>query len=63
MNSFDVCNRSTLEQYYSETLAKFDACKAKKLKLNMSRGKPSDKQLDIAAGVLTTIQTPADCYD
>lgn len=39
----------------------FLECKAKGLKLNMARGKPSKLQLDLAEGVLQTVTTAQDC--
>lgn len=41
----------------------FEACKANGLKLDMSRGKPSKLQLDVAEEILTAVQTPEDCMD
>ena len=54
---------SELKTAYSEAMLAFEACKSKNLKLNMARGKPSKAQLDIAAQLLTVIQTPEDCFD
>jgi len=39
----------------------FAACKAKNLKLNMSRGKPSKMQLDVVKDILTMTITPEEC--
>lgn len=48
---------------YDKTLAEFEAWKAKGLKLNMARGKPSKQQLDIVIDILTVLSDPADCVD
>lgn len=48
---------------YDKTLAEFEAWKAKGLKLNMARGKPSKQQLDIVSDILTVLSDPADCVD
>jgi len=39
----------------------FLECKAKELKLNMARGKPSKLQLDVAEGILQTVTAAQDC--
>ncbi|MDY4581291.1 MAG: aminotransferase class I/II-fold pyridoxal phosphate-dependent enzyme [Candidatus Faecousia sp.] len=52
-----------LEQEYQRVLASYEACKAQGLNLNMARGKPAKKQLDLVSGILTTLQTPEDCFD
>ncbi len=38
-----------------------EACKSQKLSLNMARGKPGKKQLDLVSGILTVLTDPADC--
>ncbi len=50
-----------MEIAYKEALAAFEGWKAKNLKLNMARGKPSKAQLDIVSDILTTLTDPADC--
>ncbi len=52
---------SQMEIAYKEALAAFAGWKAKDLKLNMARGKPSKAQLDIVSDILTTLTDPADC--
>ncbi len=51
------------KEEYEKTLAEFEAWKAKGLKLNMARGKPSKQQLDIVSDILTVLSDPADCVD
>lgn len=41
--------------------AKFNALKAKKLKLNMAGGKPSKAQLDMVSDMLSILTEPKDC--
>ena len=52
-----------LEAAYSAELAHYEACKAKKLNLNMARGKPAKAQLDLVSDILNVLQTPEDCFD
>ncbi len=52
---------SQLETAYKAALAAFEGWKAKNLKLNMARGKPSKAQLDIVSDILTVLTDPADC--
>ncbi len=52
---------SQMEIAYKEALAAFEGWKAKNLKLNMARGKPSKAQLDIVSDILTVLNDPADC--
>lgn len=48
---------------YAALQEQYDAWKAKKLSLNMARGKPSRAQLDMVSGILTVLQSPEDCFD
>ena len=48
---------------YDKVSAEYESWKAKGLKLNMARGKPSKKQLDLASDLLTVLTDPADCVD
>ncbi len=60
---YSCMNREQLELEYQKVLADFDSCKAQGLNLNMARGKPARKQLDLVSDILTTLQTPEDCFD
>lgn len=46
---------------YTQALTDFENWKAKNLKLNMARGKPSKAQLDTVSGILTVLTDPAEC--
>jgi len=48
---------------YAKVSAAFESWKAKGLKLNMARGKPSKQQLDLVSDILTVLTDPADCMD
>lgn len=52
-----------LEQEYASVLAEYERCRAQGLNLNMARGKPAKKQLDMVSDILTVLQTPEDCFD
>ncbi len=52
---FTQMNVVDLEIAYKEAKAKYDSYVAKKLKLNMARGKPGAEQLDLALGVLESL--------
>jgi hypothetical protein len=39
----------------------FQECKAKNLKLDMSRGRPAKEQLDMISDILTAVSTAEDC--
>lgn len=63
MRPYAEMTAAELEVAYQSAKEAYEACKAKKLKLNMARGKPSKVQLDIAAELLTVLKTPEDCFD
>ena len=46
---------------YEACLASFEGWKAKNLKLNMARGKPSSAQLDLVSDILTVLVDPREC--
>ncbi len=50
-----------MRKAYQENLAAFEGWKAKNLKLNMARGKPSAAQLDMVSDILTVLTDPRDC--
>ncbi len=52
---------AAMEAAYQENLAAFEAWKAKNLRLNMARGKPSAAQLDSISDILTILNDPKDC--
>ncbi len=56
-------NMSTtdMQTTYQQLIAEFESWKAKNLKLNMARGKPSKAQLDSVSGILTVLTDPAEC--
>ena len=57
MNMTNEAMRTT----YEAALAEFEGWKAKNLKLNMARGKPSSAQLDLVSDILTVLDNAADC--
>lgn len=50
-------SRQKLEEERTQLLAKYEECKAKGLKLDMSRGKPSAEQLDLTLGLLDCVNS------
>ena len=63
MTPYSCMTKPQLEAEYQKALADFADCKAQGLNLNMARGKPARKQLDLVSAILTTLQTPEDCFD
>ena len=51
------------QQEYDKVSAEYESWKAKDLKLNMARGKPGKKQLELSNSLLTVLSDPADCVD
>lgn len=54
-------DRAALEREYAAVRESFGAQKARRMKLDMSRGKPSRAQLDMVSGILTALTEPEDC--
>ena len=63
MKAYSCMTREELEKEYEKVLAQYQSCKAKGLKLNMSRGRPATKQLDLVSDLLQALNTIEDCYD
>ena len=51
------------QQEYDKMSAEYESWKAKGLKLNMARGKPSKQQLDLVSGILTALTSAEECVD
>ena len=62
MKDYRELSREELLALHRETEAKYEEVKGKGLKLDISRGKPSTEQLDLAEGMLTVISKNEDCY-
>ena len=58
---YSTMTRDELNAEYQSVKARFEACKAMNLKLNMARGKPSKMQLDAVSDILKTVLTAEDC--
>ncbi len=58
-----TADRAALEGLHRELLTEFEACKARGLKLDMSRGKPSRAQLDLCEGMLTVLSSNDDLLE
>ena len=58
-----TADRAALLQYRQQLQAEYDSCRAKKLKLDMSRGKPCREQLDLCEPILTVLRRNEDTQD
>lgn len=56
-------SREAQEMEYQTVQAEFDSWQAKKLSLNMARGKPGREQLDMVSDILNVLAGPEDCMD
>ncbi|MBQ8432038.1 MAG: aminotransferase class I/II-fold pyridoxal phosphate-dependent enzyme [Clostridia bacterium] len=58
---FSKLDKATLQERLGALQAEYDACKAKRLSLDLSRGKPGAAQLDLLQGMLDCIDSSYDC--
>ena len=63
MTPYSCMTNEELEREYARVLAAFENCKAQGLNLNMARGKPAKKQLDLVSDILTVLNSAEDCFD
>ena len=61
--NYNELSPAQAKEEYDKTLAEYEAWKAKGLKLNMARGKPSKQQLDLVSDILTILSDPDECVD
>ena len=61
MNYYTQASRADLQAELQKLQAQYDAFCAKKLSLDLSRGKPGKKQLELTEGMLTCVSSSADC--
>lgn len=61
MKAYKNMTKEELQQLQKELLEAFEDVKGKGLKLDMSRGKPSQEQLDLSMGVLDMISSETNC--
>ncbi len=62
MLQYTELSKAKLELEYRTVSEQYEHCKAKALKLNMSRGKPSKQQLDVVGDLLQAVLTNEDCF-
>lgn len=60
MKSYDKMTKAELQSLYEEMLGKYEEAKAKGLKLDMSRGKPTPAQLDMGMGIMDSLQSDSE---
>ena len=61
MSAYSCKNQEELKKEYNELTERFESLKGEKLKLDMSRGKPSKLQLDLVSDLLTALVDPSLC--
>ncbi len=55
-------DKNQLASLKEELVREYESCKAKKLDINMTRGKPCKEQLDLSEQMLKTISDNKDCF-
>ena len=61
MIPYTQMDRAQLQQTLAQVQEEYELCKAKQLKLDMSRGRPSKAQLDLVSDILTMLTDPDEC--
>ena len=61
MNAYTSMTQQELTSEFAAVTEHYEWCKQQKLNLNLSRGKPSKKQLDISGDLLSAITCAEDC--
>ena len=63
MTPYSCMTRPELEAELASVKREYDRVKAQGLKLNMARGRPATKQLDLVSDMLTSLTTIEECWD
>ncbi|MBQ3504798.1 MAG: aminotransferase class I/II-fold pyridoxal phosphate-dependent enzyme [Oscillospiraceae bacterium] len=63
MTPYSCMTKEQLQTEFEQVKAHYDAIAAQGLNLNMARGKPATKQLDLVSDLLTVMSSIEDCYD
>ena len=63
MTPYSCMTTEALEKEYQAVLAEYNRVKAQGLNLNMARGKPAKKQLDLVSDILTSLTKIEECFD
>lgn len=63
MCTYSCKTKEELQKEYDQVMSDYEKLKRRGLSLDISRGKPSRKQLDSVSELLTILQTPEDCFD
>lgn len=61
MNSYVNMDRPQLLAELAAVTDHYEQCKARGMKLNLARGKPSKAQLDLVSDIMTVLATPDQC--
>ena len=63
MKPYDQLTAEERKSEYEALMSEYERLKARKLSLNMARGKPGREQLDLVSDILTVLSDPNDCVD